>query len=360
MPRRVPCVLMRGGTSRGPYFLRSDLPEDPARRDAVLLAAMGSPHALQIDGIGGANSLTSKVAIVSVSSQPGADVDYLFAQVLVNDAVVDTRPNCGNMLAGVGPYAIEQGLVPASSPETLVRIFNVNTKKFIEAIVQTPGGRVTYEGDARIDGVPGTAAPVKLSFLDAKGAVTGRLLPSGNATDPVHGIDVSCVDMAMPLVLARAADFGKTGYETPAELDADRDLLRQIEHIRREAALKMGMGDVAGRVVPKFALLAPPRQDGSISSRYFVPDNCHRAHAATGAICVATACVIPGTVAHALAGPTRGSARTLGIEHPAGLITIDLEISETGGVPDVTRAAVIRTTRRIFEGNVLVPESAYT
>jgi 4-oxalomesaconate tautomerase len=359
MQRKIPCVMMRGGTSRGPYFLRSDLPADAARRDAVLLSVMGSPHALQIDGIGGANSLTSKVAIVSPSSQPGADVDYLFAQVLVDEAAVDTRPNCGNMLAGVGPYAIEQGLVPASSPETLVRIYNVNTRKLIEAIVQTPGGKVTYEGDARIDGVPGAAAPVKLAFLDAKGAVTGKLLPTGNASDRAEGIEVSCVDMAMPMVLARAAAFGRTGYEAPAELDADKDLLAKIERVRRAAALKMGMGDVAGKVVPKFALLAAPRKDGSISSRYFVPYNCHRAHAVTGAICVATACVIPGTVAHAIASPGQGRSRTLGIEHPAGMLTVDLEIGETGGMPDVSRAAIIRTTRRIFEGSVLVPESAY-
>ena len=359
MQRKIPCVLMRGGTSRGPYFLRSDLPADPAQRDAVLLAVMGSPHALQIDGIGGANSLTSKVAIVSPSSQPGADVDYLFAQVLIDKARVDTRPNCGNMLAGVGPYAIEQGLVPASSPETLVRIYNVNTKKLIEAVIQTPGGKVTYEGEARIDGVPGTAAPVKLSFLDAKGAFTGKLLPTGNASDRVEGTDVSCVDMAMPMVLARASDFGKTGYETPAELEADAALLARIERVRREAARRMEMGDVAAKVVPKFALLAEPRKDGNISSRYFVPDTCHRAHAATGAICVATACVIPGTVAHALARPVRGGTPSVGIEHPAGLITVDLEVKETSGMPDVTRAAIIRTTRRIFEGTVLVPESAY-
>lgn len=359
MLRRIPCVLMRGGTSRGPYFLASDLPAEPSARDAVLLSVMGSPHVLQIDGIGGANSLTSKVAIVSRSERADADVDYLFAQVQINEAAVDTRPNCGNMLAGVGPYAIEQGLVPASSPETLVRIYNVNTKKVIEAVIQTPGGRVSYEGDTRIDGVPGTAAPVKLAFLDAKGAVTGKLLPTGNARDRINGIEVSCVDMAMPMVLAHASAFGKTGHETPAELDADRDLLAGIERVRREAALRMGMGDVAGKVVPKFGLLAAPRKDGTISSRYFVPENCHRAHAVTGAICVATACAIPGTVAHEIAGTAAGNSRTVGIEHPSGIIGVDLTLDNRSTIPDVTRAAIIRTTRRIFEGSVLVPESVF-
>jgi len=359
MMKRIPCVLMRGGTSRGPYFLRSDLPADPARRDAVLLSVMGSPHALQIDGLGGGNSLSSKVAIVAPSSRQDADVDYLFAQVLVNEARVDTRPNCGNMLAGVGPYAIEQGLIAATSPETVVRIFNVNTSKIVEAIVQTPGGQVTYEGDARIDGVPGTAAPIRLSFLNAKGAFTGKLLPSGAVLDRIDGVELSCIDMAMPMVLAAATAFGKTGYETPEQLDGDGELLARIEHIRRQAAQKMGMGDVAGKVVPKFALLAAPRKGGSICSRYFVPNSCHRAHAATGAICVATACMIPGSVANALARVDLQTSRSIGVEHPAGMITVDLDITEAGAVPEIGRAAILRTARRIFEGNVLVPQSAF-
>ena len=225
MFHRIPCVLMRGGTSRGPYLLASDLPADPARRDAVLLRIMGSPHPLQVDGIGGASSLTSKVAVVSASRQPGADVDYLFAQVSVNEAKVDTKPNCGNMLAGVGPFAIEAGLVAARDPETIVRIFNVNTSTLVEAVVQTPGGRVEYEGDTRIDGVNDAAAAIKLTFLNAMGAVTGKLLPTGRVLDVIDGVEASCVDMAMPVVIMAAEAFGKTGRETPAELDADRELL---------------------------------------------------------------------------------------------------------------------------------------
>jgi len=235
MQTRIPCVLMRGGTSRGPFFLASDLPRDPKERDAVLLAAMGSPHDYQVDGIGGANPLTSKVAMISRSRHPDADVDYLFAQVLVNERLVDTKPNCGNMLVAVGPFAIEAGLVTARAPETTVRIFNVNTQALVEAIVQTPDGAVTYEGDAAIDGVPGTAAPVKLNFKSAIGSVTGKLLPTGRALDLIDGIEVSCVDVAMPMILMHAEQFGKTGHESAAELDADRDLYARMEPIRRKA-----------------------------------------------------------------------------------------------------------------------------
>jgi 4-oxalomesaconate tautomerase len=235
MQRKIPCVLMRGGTSRGPYFLASDLPAEPARRDAVLLCVMGSPHALQVDGIGGSNTLTSKVAIVSRSQRVGADVDYLFAQVSVTEAFVDTKPNCGNMLAGVGPFAIEAGLVRAQDPSTTVRIFNVNTETLIEAVVQTPQGRVEYAGDTRIDGVAEPAAPIKLTFLDALGAVTGKLLPTGKLLDSIQGVEATCIDMAMPVMIMAAEAFGKTGRETPEELDADKAMLKKIEAIRLEA-----------------------------------------------------------------------------------------------------------------------------
>jgi 2-methylaconitate cis-trans-isomerase PrpF len=353
MVHRIPCVLMRGGTSRGPYLLASDLPADPARRDAVLLRIMGSPHPLQVDGIGGANSLTSKVAIVSASRQPGADVDYLFAQVSVTEARVDTKPNCGNMLAGVGPFAIEAGLVAARDPETIVRIFNVNTSTLVEAVVQTPGGRVEYDGDARIDGVNDPAAPIKLSFLNAMGAVTGKLLPTGSVVDVIDGVEASCVDMAMPVVIMAAAALGKTGQETPAELDADRALLARIEAIRRKAGVLMGMGDVAGMVVPKPVLASPPLAPGVIASRYFTPHACHRSHAATGALAVGTAAALAGSVASRFVQPDGFAGGRLRIEHPAGAIPIDLEMVGQ----EVKRASLVRTARRIFEGNVLVPDS---
>jgi hypothetical protein len=359
MQRRIPCVLMRGGTSRGPYFLASDLPSDPAKRDAVLLAVMGSPHQLQVDGIGGSNTLTSKVAIVSPSRQKGADVDYLFAQVSVNEAFVDTKPNCGNMLAGVGPFAIETGLVKPQGPTTLVRIYNVNTESLIEAIVQTPGGAVQYEGSTRIDGVGDPAAPIKLTFLDALGAVTGKLLPTGSALDTIQGVEATCIDMAMPLLIMAAEDFGKTGRETPAELDADRAMMQKIESIRLEAGKRMGMGDVSKLVVPKPALMSRPAQGGNIASRYFTPHACHKAHAVTGALAVATAAVLPGTVANRFVEPKGFSGGVLAIEHPTGKIEVDLVTRRNGGAPVVERASFVRTARRIFDGHVHVPRALF-
>jgi 4-oxalomesaconate tautomerase len=355
MQTKIPCVIMRGGTSRGPFLLRDDLPADTATRDEVLLAIMGSPHEIQVDGIGGSHSVTSKVAMISRSERPDADVDYLFAQVQIHEKFVDTKPNCGNMLVAVGPFAIDAGLVPARDGETPVRIFNVNTQSLVEAIVQTPGGRVTYEGDAAIDGVPGTAAPVGINFKSAIGAVTGRMLPTGRPLDVIDGIEVSCVDIAMPIVMMRASDMGKTGYETADELDADRVLMQRMEAIRRKAGVMMGMGDVSKNVVPKIALLAPPRQGGTISSRFFVPETCHKSHPVTGTVCISSACVIPGTIAAQIAPLPAAPQGMVRIEHPSGKIIIDLDADFAGGRQDLRRAALIRTARRIFEGQVMIP-----
>jgi 2-methylaconitate cis-trans-isomerase PrpF len=351
---RIPCVLMRGGTSRGPYFLASDLPSDPAKRDQVLLAVMGSGHWLEIDGIGGGNPLTSKVAIVSRSKQPGADVDYLFAQVKIEERVVDTSPNCGNMLAGVGPFAIEAGLVPAQSDTTTARIYNVNTKRLIEARIATPNGVVTYDGDAAIDGVPGTAAPVHLAFLGAAGSKTGKLLPTGSPVDRIGDVEVSCVDAAMPVMIARAADFGKTGYESVNELNADKALLQKLERVRIEAGQRMGISDAKDRVIPKPVLIAPPARGGSLCGRYFMPHLCHGAFAITGSVAVATAAVTPGTLAAALVGNISLPA-DLRIEHPSGRLDVRLEKHPDYAEP---AAFVVRTARRLFEGHVLVKRSA--
>ncbi len=359
MQTRIPCVLMRGGTSRGPFFLASDLPADAATRDAVLLAVMGSPHEIQVDGIGGAHSVTSKVAIIGKSQRPGADVDYLFAQVQIKERIVDTKPNCGNMLVAVGPFAIEAGLVPAKAGETTVRIFNVNTQSLVESIVQTPGGNVTYAGGAAIDGVGGTAAPVKINFKSAIGAVTGKLLPTGKPLDVIDGVEVSCVDVAMPVALMRAEAFGKTGYESAAELDADPELFKRMEAIRRKAGALMGLGDVSKLVVPKLGLLAKPRHGGTISSRFFVPDACHKAHPVTGTVCIASACAIPGTVASQLVKPLTAPQGIVEIEHPSGKIAIDLDADFSAVEPLIRRAALIRTARRIFDGHVHVPEHVW-
>jgi 2-methylaconitate cis-trans-isomerase PrpF len=351
---RIPCVLMRGGTSRGPYFLESDLPADAAARDRVLLSVMGSPHALQVDGLGGSHAQTSKVAIVSRATHPQADVDYLFAQVSVDRAAVDISPNCGNMLSGVGPFAIETGLVAAQPGETKVRIYNRNTRGLIEAVVQTPGGRVAYDGATAIDGVEGTAAPIKLSFLNAMGSKTGKLLPSGHAREVIDGLSATLIDYAMPMLLLSAAELGLQGDEPPAMLDANADLLARLERVRREAGRRMGLGDVSTMVVPKVGLLSAPRNGGTITSRYFVPDRCHRSHAVTGALCLAVASRLHGTIAHDLAQSEPVSPVT--IEHPSGRIQIDLSFAPNG---DIARASVIRTARRIFEGSVIVPAQAF-
>jgi 2-methylaconitate cis-trans-isomerase PrpF len=320
---------------------------------------MGSPHDYQVDGIGGARSLTSKVAMISRSRQPGADVDYLFAQVLIDQPLVDTKPNCGNMLIAVGPFAIEAGLVPAKDPETVVRIFNVNTKTLVEAIVQTPGGKVSYEGNAAIDGVPGTAAPIGINFKGGIGSVSGKLLPTGKPLDVIDGIEVSCVDVAMPTVFVRAAQMGKTGHETAAELDADKGFMERLESLRRKAGALMGMGDVSKGVTPKFALLTKPQQGGIIATRYFVPDACHKALAVTGTVCLASACAIPGTIAAQISNMRPAPQGIVEIEHPSGKIAIDLDADFTQGRQELRRAALIRTARRIFEGNILVPRHVW-
>jgi 2-methylaconitate cis-trans-isomerase PrpF len=341
---RIPCVLMRGGTSRGPFFLSADLPPDAASRDAALLSIMGSGHPLQIDGIGGGNPVTSKVAIIGPPSVAGADVDYLFAQVRTDRQIVDYSPNCGNMLAAVGPFSIEAGLVKAEKTETLVRIHNVNTGKVIEAKVPTRNGEVTYLGDASIDGVPGLAAPIALTFLDAAGAKTGKLLPSGNASDVIDGLRVTIIDCAIPMVLMRAADLGVTGYEDAATLSRNTELIARMSAIRIRAGKIMGMGDVSDKVIPKPVLIAPPQKGGTLAVRYFMPNDCHPALATTGAVGIATAVVTPGTIAADLVGGSSLPA-TVRIEHPGG--RLDVELETRGGV---TIAGLVRTARRLFEG----------
>ena len=352
---------MRGGTSRGPYFLESDLPADRDARDQVLLTAMGSPHPLQLDGLGGANPLTSKVAIVSPASVPGADVDYLFAQVSIERAFVDTGPNCGNMLSGVGPFAIESGLVAAQRGETRVRIYNRNTKSLIEATVQTPEGVVEYDGETQIDGVAGSAAPIRLAFGDAAGGKTGALFATGHRREVIDGVDVTLIDYAMPMMLVAASALGIAGDETPAEIDANRPLFARIEALRMEAGRRMGLGDVTGKVIPKVGLLSAPRNGGTITSRYLVPDSCHRSHSATGALCVAAAAILPGTVASEIIAKSSATSASpangfVVIEHPAGKIEIAMSASADG---QIARAELVRTARRIFEGHLLVPPHLY-
>jgi 4-oxalomesaconate tautomerase len=360
MQTRIPCVLMRGGTSKGPFFRAEDLPSDVGLRDRVLLAVMGSPDLRQIDGIGGANPLTSKVAIVSRSPASGVDIDFLFAQVLIDEARVDTVPNCGNMLAGVGPFAIEAGMFPARDGETRLTIRTVNTGMVAEATVQTPGGRVRYDGTARIDGVPGTAAPVMLNFLDVAGSVCGALLPSGRVIDEIDGVAVTCIDNGMPVVVLAAGSLGRTGYETPDALNADGELKARLEAIRLKAGFLMRLGDVAKKVVPKMCLVAPPRAGGAVSTRTFIPHVCHEAVGVLGALTVATACALPGSPAAAVARLPASPRKLVSVEHPSGEFSIDLETAiGAGGALEVRCAGLLRTARRLFEGNVLIPAAVW-
>lgn len=358
MNRVLPCVLMRAGTSRGPFFLRDWLPADEAMRDETLIGAIGASDLLQLDGVGGGSTLTSKVAIVSKSAEAGCDVDYLFAQVGVGQKSVDTRPNCGNMLSGVAPFAIEQGLVTAQDGETTVRVFNVNTRSRIDVTVQTPGRQVVYDGETGIDGVAGTAAAIRLDFLDAWGATTGSVFPTGRRIDAIGGLEVTCIDAAMPLVIMRARDLGLTGREAPAELDADLGLLALVEGIRRAAGEAMGLGDVSTSVVPKPVIASEGDDAHSIRSRYFTPWRCHASHAVTGAIGVATAYALPGTVVSG-AG-TRAGTRGISVLHPQGRIEVEVTIEGDGPDARIQRAALVRTARKILQGELHIPSYVFS
>ena len=357
----IPCTLMRGGTSKGPFFLADRLPADTALRDRVLLAIMGSPDVRQIDGLGGADSLTSKVAVVGRSSRADADVDYLFLQVVVNEPRVDASQNCGNMLAGIGPFAIENGLVPIAGDRTRVRIHMVNTASIAVADIQTPGGAVQYDGDAAIDGVPGTAAPVLLDFLDIAGSSCGALLPTGHARDVIDGVETTLIDNGMPVVLMRAADLGKTGYESPADLEKDAALKARVEAIRLAAGRLMNLGDVTKKTVPKMCLIATPAKGGAICTRNFIPHVVHKAIGVFGAVSVATACVVPGSVTESIAVVTgSGRSRRLEVEHPTGFFTVEMDVTSDGkGGVRVERAALLRTTRKLMSGEAFVSSAIW-
>lgn len=350
-------MILRGGTSKGAYFLADDLPGDPARRDALLLSIMGSPDPRQIDGVGGAHPLTSKVAVVSRSNLPDCDVDFLFGQVALNKPEIDVTPNCGNILAGVGPFAIERGLVTAQNPVTRVRVRTINTGTVAELTVQTPGGRVAYGGDARIDGVPGTAAPITIKFLDAAGSVCGSLLPTGNVVDHVAGVDVTLIDNGMPVVVIEAAAVGRTGYEPRDALDKDMALKARLEEVRLEAGRLMGLGDVSSKVVPKIALVAPPIAGGHICTRSFIPHECHASIGVFAAVTVATACVLPGSPAARVARLPSGREKKLSVEHPTGEFSVMIEVGGTEERPAVERAGLIRTARLLFEGYAFAHEA---
>jgi 4-oxalomesaconate tautomerase len=356
MQRSIPCLFMRGGTSRGPFFVENDLPAEIAHRDALLLAVMGSPDVRQIDGLGGADPLTSKVGIVCRAQSPGVDLEFLFAQVSIKESRVDTTPNCGNMLAAVAPFALETGLVTPNGEVTRLRVLTRNTGTLCDIEVQTPAGVVEYSGDARIDGVPGTAAPIKISFLETAGSVCGSLLPTGGLVDRFDGVDVTCIDNGMPVVVMAAEALGVTGYETRDQLNANAALKKKIESIRLQAGPAMNLGDVTKQVVPKMCLVAKPAAGGQICTRTFIPHDCHAAVGVLGAVTVATAVVLPGSVANRYALVPTGNAKTISVEHPSGEFSVELTMNPQNP-SEVLQAALLRTARLLMRGEVFVPQA---
>ena len=373
----IRAMQMRGGTSKGLYFLAADLPADPAERDDLLLRVMGSPDPTQIDGVGGAHPLTSKVAVVSPSAVDGVDVDYLFLQVMVDRPVVTDHQNCGNILAGVGPFAVERGLVaarhqgvrgargpgviggggprcqgavpPGDRAQTRVRIRMVNSDGIVTATFPTPGGRPRYDGQTAIDGVPGTAAAIVLDFEDSGAGAS--VFPTGNLTDTFDGIPVTCVDNGMPVVVAAASSLGKTGRESVADLEADAELNRRVRELRLAAGKAMGLGDVSATTVPKISLVAPPAHGGTVGTRTFIPVRVHQSIGVLGAVSVGTAIMVPGAVGSDLAVLAAGSPR-LAIEHPSGALGVEIELDLATTPPTVIRSGVVRTARKLFDGTV--------
>ena len=355
LQRDIACILMRGGTSRGPYFNAADLPADRDQLAQVLISALGAGSPLQVDGIGGGQPTTSKVAMLSPSDDDWAEVDYFFAQVHAEKPEVDFSPSCGNILAGVGPAALEMGLVKPDGDITSVKIRNINTDSRIEAKVETPNGSVNYQGDARIDGVPGTAAPIILNFMDVIGSKTGALFPTGRPVDVIDGKSVTCLDVAMPMMIVRAEDFGIAGYESREEVDAREDLFAAIEPIRIKAGEMMGFSNVAESVVPKVGLLAAPREDGAIAARYLMPWKCHPSFAVTGSICTGSCVLIPGTVAEGLGRLSNHNPLPLRIEHPSGAIDVVFDYSIGSNGFELQSAGLLRTARKLFTGSVSIP-----
>jgi 4-oxalomesaconate tautomerase len=358
MQTPIPCLFMRGGTSRGPFFRASDLPADLPTRDRVLLAAMGSPDRRQIDGLGGAHPLTSKVGIVSKGSMPCVDLDFLFAQLQPDTDTVDTTPNCGNMLAAVVPFALETGLIQPKGDTTTLRVLTLNTDMQCDITVQTPNGHVEYEGAARIDGAPGTSAPIKINFLDTAGSVAPGLLPTDHVRDLIDGINVTCIDNGMPLVIFKASDVDRTGYESVDQMNADIELKMRVERLRITCGHAMKLGDVTGKNYPKMTLIAAPRTGGSISTRSFIPHMCHDAIGVLAAVTVATACVLDGSITEGIAVVPAGNIKKVSVEHPTGEFSVEIEV-DPGNPQNVTRAALLRTARLLMRGEVMVPGSIW-
>jgi 4-oxalomesaconate tautomerase len=353
MQKAIPYMHFRGGSSKALYFNAKDLPTDENLRNKYILAAMegsdlGDPR--QIDGLGGGSSLSSKVAIVSPSNTEGVNLDYYFIQVMIGKGKVSTTQTCGNILAGVLPFAIESGMIEATHPTTSAKINIVNTGGICEVIVETPNGQVNYAGNAKVDGVLGTAAPIICNYLDTAGATCGALLPTGNNIDIINGKEMTCIDNGMPVVLLRAKDFGITGYETKEALDNNEDLKQQLENIRLKIGFKMKLGDVKDQSIPKMCLIAPPQYGGVIATRMFIPHVCHDAIGVLAAISVATACILPKTITENVAILRGGNA--FSIEHPTGEFTANIDYKIQKRQIEIQKSGVMRTARLLSKGEV--------
>ncbi len=353
--KAIPFMQLRGGSSKGIYFNAADLPADVTARNEALLDAVGR-DARQIDGLGGADPLTSKVGVVSLSARDDADIDYLFVQVVIGENRVDTTPNCGNILAGVGPFAIESGLIKPTGDETRVRVYMINSESICELVLQTPNGEMTYAGDAKIDGVPGTSAPIICNYSDVAGSACGSLLPTGNVKDVVDGVEVTCVDNGMPVVVIRAEDMGITGMESPSELNANEALKAKLQSMRLQLGPMMNLGDVDGAAVPKMCMISKPQKGGVINTRTFIPYKCHAAIGVLGAVSAATACILPGSVAEGIAEVPAGNPVQMSVEHPSGEFSVSLEIEQQGDqLPQVRKAGLLRTARLLSRGELYIP-----
>jgi 4-oxalomesaconate tautomerase len=360
MQLAIPFMQLRGGSSKGIFLKATDLPSDEAIRNRLILAAMegmGAGDTRQIDGLGGGTSLTSKVAVVSRSKDSRAALDFLFLQVVIGKGKVSATQSCGNILAGVVPFAIESGLLAATHPITIARVNLLNTGGSCDVEVETPNGRVNYAGSAKVDGVPGTAAPIICNYLDTEGSTCGSLLPTGQVLDAIDGIEVTCIDNGMPEIVLRATDLGLSGYETPAELDANEPVKKRLEYIRLILGPRMNLGDVAQKTIPKMCLVSPPRQGGAINTRTFIPHSCHEAIGVLGAVSTATACLLPGAVTDGIAVLPDDTTMGLSVEHPLGEFTVKLEASAEAGRWRIHKSGVIRTARLLSKGELFIPDN---
>lgn len=345
----IPYMQIRGGSSKGIFFNKKDLPEDIKLRDEIILSIVGR-DLRQIDGLGGANPLTSKVAIINKSEKEDCDVDYLFVQVVVGENRVDCSPNCGNILSGVGIFAIESKMVNTTDDTTAIKVNMLNSNNICELIMQTPNGKLTYVGDAKIDGVPGTSSPIICNYMDVAGSVCGSLFPTGNKKDVVDGVEITCIDNGMPVVLINASELGKTGYETCEELSNDQLFRSKLESIRLQAGPLMNLGDVTKKVVPKMTIVSKAKNGGNINTRTFIPHVCHSSIGVLGAVSVASACLYEDCITSKVFENNNKSNRIISVEHPSGEFSVELTCEELNDELVIKKAGLLRTARLISKG----------